>query len=55
MVLRKKYADDWEKQVILAARNYFVYSSEWDDRKVELKIKAWRKDTKGHTCSKIQL
>ena len=48
---KKKYADDWEKQVILAARNYFVYSSEWDDRKVELKIKAWRKDTKGHTCS----
>ena len=48
---KKKYADDWEKQVILAARNYFVYSQEWDDRKVELKIKAWRKDTKGHTCS----
>ena len=48
---KKKYPDDWEKKVVEAARKYFEYSSEWDDNKVNFKIRAWRKETKGHTCN----
>ncbi|MAJ58156.1 MAG: hypothetical protein CMI74_08885 [Candidatus Pelagibacter sp.] len=48
---KKKYPDNWDDKVLEAARNYFVYSSNWNDEKVKLKIKQWKKDTKGHTCS----
>ena len=48
---KKKYPDDWEQKIIEAARDYFEYSKEWDDEKVRLKIRAWKKDTKGHTCN----
>jgi hypothetical protein len=48
---KKKYPDNWDEKVLEAARNYFLYSSNWNDEKVKLKIKQWKKDTKGHTCS----
>ena len=48
---KKKYPDDWEKKVEKAARDYFEYSPEWDDKKVKDKIKSWKKETKGHTCT----
>jgi hypothetical protein len=52
MVFAKKaYPDGWEEKVKEAARNYFEYDKNWDDKKVELKIRSWRKETKGHTCS----
>ena len=33
-----------------AARDYIVYDNEWGDEKVKKKIKAWEKETAGHTC-----
>jgi hypothetical protein len=48
---KKKYKDDWHKKVKEAARNYFIYDDTWDDKAVEAKIRAWSKDTKGHTCN----
>ena len=48
---KKKYPDDWEQKVIEAARDYFEYSKEWDDERVRIKIRAWKKETKGHTCN----
>jgi hypothetical protein len=52
MVFAKKaYPDGWEEKVKEAARNYFEYDKSWDDKKVELKIRSWRKETKGHTCN----
>lgn len=48
---KKKYPDDWEKKVEAAARKYFEYSPEWDDNRVKLKIRSWKKETKGHTCT----
>lgn len=52
MVFAKKaYPDSWEEKVKEAARNYFEYDKNWDDKKVELKVRAWRKETKGHTCN----
>mgnify|MGYP003126954535 FL=1 len=47
---KKKYPDNWEEKVLEAARNYIVYDSVWGDEKVKQKIKAWKKDTAGHTC-----
>ena len=52
MVFAKKaYPDNWEEKVKEAARNYFEYDKNWDDKKVEIKIRSWRKETKGHTCN----
>jgi len=48
---KKKFTDNWEKEVKRAARDYFEYDSDWDDKKVDQKIKAWKKDTKGYTCN----
>ena len=48
---KKKYPDDWEQKVVEAARDYFEYSKEWDDERVRLKIRTWKKETKGHTCN----
>tara|TARA_R100000656_G_C3939171_1_gene126377 strand:- start:211 stop:1071 length:861 start_codon:yes stop_codon:yes gene_type:complete len=48
---KKKYPDDWEQKIIEAARDYFEYSKEWDDEKVRFKIRSWKKETKGHTCT----
>ena len=47
---KKKYPDNWEDKVLEAARNYIVYDSVWGDEKVKQKVKAWKKDTAGHTC-----
>lgn len=47
---KKKYPDQWETKVLEAARNYIVYDTDWGDKKVEQKIKSWKKDTKGYTC-----
>ena len=48
---KKKYPDNWEEQVLEGARKYIVYDKVWGDLKVKEKLKAWKKDTKGHTCS----
>ena len=47
---KKKHGDVWQKKVLEAARQYIVYDNEWGDEKVKKKIKAWEKDTAGHTC-----
>jgi len=47
---KKKYGDIWDKKVLQAARDYIVYDNEWGDEKVKKKIKAWEKETAGHTC-----
>ena len=48
---KKKYPDDWQKKVKLAARNYFEFDDQWQDTHVEKKIKTWDKKTAGHTCN----
>jgi len=49
---KKKYSDSWEKKLLEFARNNFIYDNEWGDKKVEEKIRAWKKGTnKGHTCN----
>ena len=48
---KKKFKDNWEDKVKEAARNYVLYDNVWGDSKVEKKIKDWKKDTAGHTCS----
>ena len=47
---KKKYPDQWETKVVEAARSYIVYDNDWGDEKVKSKLKAWKKETKGHTC-----
>lgn len=47
---KKKYPDTWDKKVLDAAREYLLYDNVWGDKKVEEKIKAWKKPTAGHTC-----
>jgi len=48
---KKKYPDNWEEKLLEGARNYIVYDNIWGDEKVKQKIKAYKKDTAGHTCS----
>ena len=48
---KKKYPDNWEEKLLQGARNYIVYDNIWGDEKVKQKIKAYKKDTAGHTCS----
>jgi hypothetical protein len=48
---KKKYPDNWEQKLLEGARNYIVYDNIWGDEKVKQKIKAYKKDTAGHTCS----
>ena len=48
---KKKFKDNWDSKVLETARKYFQYDSDWGDKKVEQKIKAWVKDTAGHTCN----
>jgi hypothetical protein len=47
---KKKYPDEWETKILEAAREYIVYDKVWGDAKVQQKIKAWKKETKGYTC-----
>ena len=47
---KKKYPDTWDKKVLDAAREYLLYDNVWGDKKVEEKIKSWKKPTAGHTC-----
>ena len=48
---KKKYPDTWEKKILEAARNYIKYDNDWGDKEVITKVKAWKKETKGHTCN----
>jgi len=53
---KKKYPENWEAKVIQAPNDYFERNgdniNEWNQKKVEDKIKSWRKDSsKGHTCT----
>ncbi len=45
---KKKYKDKWPDQVSKANYNYL--SDPWDRSKLDLKIKAWKGETAGHTC-----
>ena len=45
---KKKYKEKWPDQVSKA--NYSYLSEPWDKSKLDLKIKAWKGETAGHTC-----
>ena len=45
---KKKYKDKWPDQV--SAANYSYLENPWDKAKLDLKIKAWKGETAGHTC-----
>jgi len=45
---KKKYKNNWKSRVTAANINYLEIS--WDDAKLEQKLRAWDKDTAGHTC-----
>lgn len=47
---KKKYPDDWEEKIKIAAREYFVNDNKWDDNKVKQKIRSWQKTATGYTC-----
>jgi hypothetical protein len=47
---KKKYPDEWQKKVKLAARTYFEYDDQWQDDHVAKKIKHWEKQEKGYSC-----
>ena len=52
---KKKYPDNWEEKLLEGARNYIVYDNIWGDEKVKQKIKAYKKETAGHTCSEAPI
>ena len=45
---KKKYKDSWKSHVTAANVNYL--ETPWDDTKLEQKLRAWGKETAGHTC-----
>ena len=45
---KKKYKDKWADHVSNA--NYSYLETPWDKSKLDSKIKAWSKETAGHTC-----
>jgi len=45
---KKKYKDKWPDQVMAANIKYL--ETPWDKSHLDLKIKAWKGDTAGHTC-----
>ena len=45
---KKKYKDKWPDQV--SAANYSYLQDPWDKAKLDLKLKAWKGETAGHTC-----
>lgn len=47
---KKKYPDEWEDKVKLAAREYFINDGKWDDARVLQKIRSWQKTETGYTC-----
>ena len=46
---KKKYKDKWQDKV--SAANYSYLTDPWDKSHLDKKIKAWDKDTAGHTCN----
>ena len=46
---KKKYKDKWQDKV--SAANYSYLIDPWDKAHLDKKIKAWDKDTAGHTCN----
>tara|TARA_A100001515_G_scaffold46767_1_gene36839 strand:- start:2874 stop:4532 length:1659 start_codon:yes stop_codon:yes gene_type:complete len=47
---KKKYSDKWEKVVEDKAAELILYDQSWDSKKVQEKIKLWKKDTAGFKC-----
>jgi len=45
---KKKYKDKWQDAVSKA--NYAYLETPWDKSKLDQKLKAWDKETAGHTC-----
>ena len=45
---KKKYKDKWQDAV--AQANYAYLENPWDKSKLDQKLKAWDKETAGHTC-----
>ena len=45
---KKKYKDKWHDFV--AKANYAYLENPWDKAKLDQKLKAWDKETAGHTC-----
>ena len=45
---KKKYKDQWQDAVSKANYNYL--ENPWDKTKLDQKLKAWDKETAGHTC-----
>jgi hypothetical protein len=45
---KKKYKDKWHDFV--AKANYAYLENPWDKSKLDQKLKAWDKETAGHTC-----
>ena len=45
---KKKYKDKWHDFVSKA--NYAYLETPWDKSKLDQKLKAWDKETAGHTC-----
>ena len=46
---KKKYKDKWQDKV--SAANYSYLTEPWEKTYLDKKIKAWDKDTAGHTCN----
>lgn len=47
---KKKYPDKWETVVKKKAEEFILYDQSWDTRKIDEKIKLWKKETKGFKC-----
>ncbi len=47
---KKKYSDKWEDVLKKKAEEFILYDQSWDTRKIEEKIKLWKKETKGFKC-----
>ena len=47
---KKKYSDKWETEVKRKAEELVLYDQSWDTRKIDEKIKLWKKETKGFKC-----
>ena len=51
--VKMKYPDSWEQKVKNAPVKFFeeLHANAWDDKKLNAKVKSWKRSEKGYTCN----
>ena len=55
--VKMKYPDSWEQKVKNAPVKFFeeLHANAWDDKKLNAKVKSWKRSEKGYTCNESPL